>query len=184
MGKLRVVEPAVLIAGITFAGSEIPESAIESLENDFGPIEFMSDPFVFDMTDYYTAEMGEQLQKVFYCFKNPIDPIALADIKIKTNEIELRFAGGDTQNPSRTINIDPGYVTLSKLILASTKDYSHRIYIGKQIYAETTLRFEGSSFKTIDTTYPDYQTPLVMDFLNRAREYLKENRGIWGHLKK
>lgn len=184
MGKLREVEPAALIAGITFAGNEVPESAIIALENEFGPLEFMSEAFVFDMTDYYTAEMGKHLHKVFYCFKHPIDPIALTDIKIKTNEIELRYAEGDNENPMRTLNIDPGYVTLSKLILASTKDYSHRIYIGKKIYAETTLRFAGGSFEAIDTTYPDYQTPIVMNFLNRAREYLKGNRGTWEHLKK
>ena len=184
MGKLREVEPVVLIAGITFAGCEVPESAIKALEDEFGPIEFMSDPFVFDMTDYYAAEMGEHLQKVFYCFKQPIDPIALADVKIKTNEIELSFAGDDTENPIRTINIDPGYVTLSKLVLASTKDYSHRIYIGKRIYAETTLRVTGGSFNTIDTTYPDYKTPIAIDFFNRVRDYLKGNRVTWGYLKK
>jgi hypothetical protein len=184
MGKLREVEPAVVVAGITYAGDRVPESAVQALEEAFGPIEFMSDAFVFDMTNYYNAEMGEPLHKIFYCFRDLIDPIVLADIKLITNEIELLYAGNDVEHPMRTLNIDPGYVTLSKLILASTKDYSHRIYIGKQIYAETTLRFEGGSFYAIDTTYPDYQTPLVMEFLSRAREHLKGNRGTWKLLKK
>ena len=75
----------------------------------------------------------------------------------------------------RTVNIDPGYITLSKLVLASTKDYSHRIYIGKGIYAETTLRFIHGSFKPIDTTYPDYRTQLAIDFFNRTRDFLKRD---------
>jgi len=179
MGKVREVSPVVLIAGITFSENEMLECTVTSLEDEFGPIEFKSAAFDFDMTDYYTDEMGEDLRKIFYCFKNPIEPGILPDIKLKTNEIELRFARGDKENPLRTVNIDPGYITLSKLVLASTKDYSHRIYIGKGIYAETTLRFLHGLFVSIDTTYPDYRTPLATDFFNRARDYFKRNRDIW-----
>ena len=179
MGKLREVEPAVLITGIIYTGDNVPEPAAHDLEEAFGPVAFASDAFVFDMTDYYTAEMGPDLHKIFHCFERLIDPVELAGIKLITNEIEQTYAVGDTAGPKRRINIDPGYVTLSKLVLASTKDYSHRIYIGNRIYAETTLRYESGSFHAIDTTYPDYKTPLVLNFMGRARDYLKGNRGTW-----
>ena len=179
MGKVREVSPAVLVAGITFSENEVLKHTVTSLEDEFGQIEFKSAAFDFDMTDYYTTEMGENLSKIFCAFKNPIEPGVLPDIKLKTNEIELRFARRDKENPLRTVNIDPGYITLSKLVLASTKDYSHRIFIGKGIYAETTLRFLHGSFMPIDTTYPDYRTPLTIDFFNRARDYFKRNRDIW-----
>lgn len=179
MGKVREVSPAVLVAGITFSENEVLKHTVTSLEEEFGQIEFKSAVFDFNMTDYYTAEMGEDLRKIFYCFKNPIEPGILPDIKLKTNEIELRFARGDKENPLRTVNIDPGYITLSKLVLASTKDYSHRIFIGKGIYAETTLRFLRGSFVPIDTTYPDYRTPLAIDFFKKVRDFFKRNRDIW-----
>ena len=179
MGKVREVSPAVLVAGITFSENEVLKHTVTSLEDEFGQIEFKSAAFDFDMTDYYTTEMGENLSKIFCAFKNPIEPGVLPDIKLKTNEIELRFARGDEDNSLRTVNIDPGYITLSKLVLASTKDYSHRIFIGKGIYAETTLRFLRGSFVPIDTTYPDYRIPLTIDFFNRARDYFKRNRDIW-----
>ena len=96
-----------------------------------------------------------------------------------SNLIEKEFLEETEYGLSRKVNIDPGYITLSKLVLASTKDFSHRIYIGKGIYAETTLRYVNGTFGAIDTTYPDYQTQLAIEFFNSCREYLKEKRYLW-----
>ena len=85
----------------------------------------------------------------------------------------MKLACKDRENPLRTVNIDPGYVTLSKLVLATTKDYSHRIFIGRGIFAETTLRFLKGTFTAHETTYPDYRTPLAIDFFNEVREFVK-----------
>ncbi len=183
MGKVREVSPAALIAGIMYSGTNVLEQALRLLENKFGPIALKSASFDFDMTDYYTAEMGEGLKKIFCSFQNPVELDALPDIKIATNEMELRLAEGDVENPRRRVNIDPGYVTLSKLVLVTTKDYSHRIFIGKGIYAETTLKFKNSSFAPVETTYPDYKTPLAINFFNNAREFVKENRTAWNRKK-
>ena len=179
MGKVQKVLPGALIAGITFSGNEMPDKAESLLEDAFGPIEMKSAVFDFTMTDHYVSEMGEDLKKYFCCFTHPIELDTLPDIKLRTNEIEFQFAEGDEGNLSRTVNIDPGYVTLSKLVLASTKDYSHRIYIGKGIYAETTLRFVHKTFAPVDTTYPDYRLPLAVDFFNMARDFVKRNRELW-----
>ena len=179
MGTVRKVPQAALIAGITYADSDVLDKAVNSLEDEFGSLEMKSADFDFTMTDYYADEMGKDLKKIFCCFENPVELETLPDIKHRTNEIELRFAEVDEGNIRRRVNIDPGYVTLSKLVLVTTKDYSHRIFIGKGIYAETTLRFIKDSFMPLETTYPDYKTKLAIDFFNKVRDYLKEKRNTW-----
>jgi len=179
MGIVREVSPAALVAGVFSAEPELMERAVAVLAGRFGSVEAESPPFDFTMTDYYTGEMGGNLKKRFYCFSVPVSPGDLPEIKLFTNGVELEFArreGGETR---RRVNIDPGYVTLSKLVLASTKDYSHRIYVGGGIYAEVTLRFVGGTFIPLETTYPDYKTPLAIEFFNGVREYVKRQRTEW-----
>jgi hypothetical protein len=179
MGVPHEPAPAALIAGITFDSPGMREAALESLCGEFGPVELSSPEFAFDMTDYYRAEMGENLRKQFFCFRDPVPLDALPGIKLLTNEIEMRLVREENGIIRRRVNIDPGYVTLSKLALASTKDYSHRIYIGRGIFAEVTLRFIRGTFTPLETTYPDYQTPVAIDFFNTTRDYVKRKRSSW-----
>jgi hypothetical protein len=178
MGKIKEVLPAALIAGITFSEDYFLDQVLIILKEKYGPLAMESPVFDFSMTDYYTREMGENLRKQFFCFELPLRLGMLPEVKLCTNEIELQFVREDGSN-FRRVNIDPGYITLSKLVLATTKDYSHRIYIGKGIYAETTLRFLGGTFTPLDITYPDYKTPLAVTFFNSVREFVKKNRHIW-----
>lgn len=179
MGKISEPSPAAFIAGITYADEDKIADILEILSDAFGAQEIKSPVFDFDMTDYYTREMGENLKKFFYCFRDPIKLEMLPDIKLFTNETEIKFSSGNMGNLRRTVNIDPGYITLSKLVLASTKDYSHRIFIGKGIYAETTLRFIKGTFIPLETTYPDYKTPLAIHFFNTVRDFVKRNGNQW-----
>lgn len=179
MGTPREPDPAALIAGITYTDREVLDAALEMLTGAFGPVEFSSPEFVFDMTDYYVPEMGAVLFKQFFCFRDPLLPGDLPAVKLSTNAVELRLAGHDDGEVRRRVNIDPGYVTLSKLVLASTKDYSHRVYIGRGVFAEVTLRYVRGEFLPIDTTYPDYRTPLALEFLTAARDHVKRNRPSW-----
>ena len=179
MGKISEPSPAAFIAGITYADEDKIADVLEILSDAFGAQEIKSPVFDFDMTDYYTREMGENLKKFFYCFRDPIKLEMLPDIKLFTNETEIKFSSGSIGNLRRTVNIDPGYVNLSKLVLATTKDYSHRIFIGKGIYAETTLRFIKRTFVPLETTYPDYKTPLAIHFFNTVRDFIKRNGNQW-----
>ncbi len=106
-------------------------------------------------------------------------PDALPFIKLATNEIENNLAETVGTDVKRRVNIDPGYVTPAKLVLASTKDFSHRIYLSNGIYAETTLRCIGGSMTSLDTTFPDYTTSHALDFFNEVRQYVKRNRKQW-----
>lgn len=179
MGRVREISPAALVVGITWTDGNVLSSALKDLVRLYGAIEFESPDFNFDMTDYYTEEMGAGLRKRFVCFRRPVPMDELPGIKIATNAIEASYTRQSDGSASRKVNIDPGYVTLSKLVLATTKDYSHRVYIGKGIFAETTLRFVGGSFVPFDTTYPDYRTPLAIDFFNLVRDYVKRSTHGW-----
>ena len=179
MGIVREIQPAALIAGIIFSDSALLAEAMEILTGRFGPVEMESTVFDFDMTDYYNAEMGDKLKKRFICFTNPFSLENMPETKLMTNRIETGLARSGEGQLLRSVNIDPGYVTLSKLVLATTKDYSHRVFIGKGIFAETTLRYVKGTFAPIDTTYPDYRTPLAIDFFNEVRDFVKRNITLW-----
>ena len=72
----------------------------------------------------------------------------------------------------RPLNLDPGYITPAKLVLASTKDHAHRIYLRDGIYAEVTLSFRGRKWQPLEWTYPDYRRDDYQRFFTECREWL------------
>ena len=160
------VKPVKLICAITFAQSVDMDDIESNLESRFGPIDSRSGKIDFSYTDYYEKEMGSGLIKRFLSFENLIIPDQLAKIKNETISIEAGFA----VKGKRTVNLDPGYLEESKLALASTKNFSHRIYLGDNIWGEVTLRYENGRFVTHPWTYPDYATSLAFEYFEEARE--------------
>lgn len=147
------------------------QRAIRQLEQHQGPVDAVSEVWPFDMTEYYAVEMGEDLQRQFVSFQSLIDPILLPSIKILTNDLERRVCyelGLPTEQ--RRVNLDPGYLSLSKIVLATTKDFSHRMYVGNGIYAESTLHFEKGGWMAWPWTYPDYASPRYHAFFDQVRE--------------
>jgi len=131
----------------------------------FGPCDYESASLYFTHTDYYQQEFGSGLKKAFVSFTRLIPPQRLSRIKIITNKIEERLS----RDGKRRVNIDPGYLDLSKVILATTKDFSHRIYLAGGIYAEVTLFYQAGGFKAWPWTYPDYQTDEYIEIFNLIR---------------
>ncbi len=166
MGKITPNKPVKLIIGFIFKESRALDKAKAILEARFGKIDFASAILPFSLTDYYQAEFGSDLKRVFISFKQLIWPGDLAAIKISTNKIEERISVGHR----RLVNIDPGYLDLAKLVLASTKDYAHRVYLDKGIYAEITLFYQGKGFCAWVWTYPDYRTNDYRNIFNQIRE--------------
>ncbi len=168
MGSIRCPEKVLLFCGVIYA----PEIDIGEVRADladaFGPVMSQSDVFAFDMTDYYEGEMGAGLLKIFFAFEENISPEEIVDVKLRTNGMEQKYYGaGETY---RRVNLDPGYVALSKMVLATTKDYRHRIYIGRGIFAEVTLNFVKKTFTELPWTYPDFRTQGYIDYFNGLRE--------------
>lgn len=166
MGKISNPPPVKLISGLIFKETKDFERCKKTLKKIFGDIDFESKLLPFDLTDYYKEEFGTGLSRKFISFKKLIRPERLAGIKATTNKIETRFS----LKQRRLVNIDPGYVDMAKLVLASTKDFSHRIYLNKGIFAEITLSFQEKSFRPREYTYPDYRTEDYIAIFNRIRE--------------
>jgi hypothetical protein len=98
----------------------------------------------------------------------------LADIKLVTNALEqARAADG-----RRRVNIDPGYLLLERFVLATGKNYSHRIYLGRGIYADLTLIYRQGAFRALPWTYPDYGGQPIGHFLHVVRrKYAVDKKG-------
>jgi hypothetical protein len=142
---------------------------LEILVEKFGPIDTISPPIDFDFTDYYGEEMGTSLTRYLVSFLELVDPETLPEIKLYTNELESRFS----LNGSRTINLDPGLLSLERLILASTKNNGRRIPLRDGIYAEITLVYHHGDFHETEWTYPDYCSREYREILTKMRIALR-----------
>ncbi|MDP2920870.1 MAG: DUF4416 family protein [Candidatus Omnitrophota bacterium] len=185
MGKAKKPGKVKLIIGMLAKDKKLFKDAERFFIRDFGPIDYKSPALNFNYTDYYKEEMSSPLKRVFISFKKPIPPEKIADIKLLTNSIEQKFAirtnssrlrsknivraSGASRELKRRINIDPGYISDSKLILATTKDYFHRIYLRNGIYGEVTLRWRKGGFEPFEWTYPDYKSTEYITILNTIR---------------
>ena len=168
MATPRPPEPVTLVVGMLSARPDLLDAAEAELSSIYGPVDLRSPTLDFTFTDYYEAEMGRELKRRFVSFADRIDPGELAAIKLRTNQIEREFAGRAREAP-RPINLDPGLISGSKLVLASAKDRAQRIYLGQGIYGEITLYFRRGRFVPVETTYPDYRTAEYIDFFTQVR---------------
>lgn len=166
MSQPRAPQPAKLVIGLFLNDRTLLPRIVEELTADFGPIELASVWFNFDYTSYYAREMGGPLYRRMLVFEHLIEQETLADIKCRTNAVEARYA--DLGN--RRVNIDPGYLLYERFVLATGKNFSHRIYIGKGIYADLTLIYQKGGYQTLPWTYPDYAADEMLDFLSLVRQ--------------
>ncbi|MGA2090754.1 MAG: DUF4416 family protein [Endomicrobiales bacterium] len=166
MGAIYVEKPVKLFAGIIAANDELIQQAKKQLEQRWGTIDNESAVIAFTFTDYYAREMGEDLLRCWVSFSVLRSPSELAAIKIISNDLEQSMCS----DGKRQVNIDPGYVTPAKIVLASTKDYSHRIYLSAGIYAEITMMFQKGDYVALPWTYPDYQSEEALRFFRRIRK--------------
>ena len=170
MGKIREPAPVKLFFAEFTSQVELFPRVEKKIEEIFGEIDFFSPIFDFDYTDYYREEMGENLKKKFVAFKKLINPQRLSEIKRISQMIEEEFS----EEGKRKINLDPGYLSLSKVVLASTKDSYHRLYLGDGIYGEVTLYFFKGSYQPFPWTYPDYCSESFRKVFNTLRKVYKD----------
>ena len=170
MSELKEPKPAKVITGLLISPSVNQQECFEMLFRHFGDIDFISESIQFDYSKYYEPEMGTGLKKLFYSFANLINPEQIVDVKLQTNEIEELLS----EQGRRKVNLDPGYLAPAKVVLATTKNFDHRIYLGKGIYGDVQLRFRKKKFHFNNWTYPDYKDMYVIEFLTRLRSlYMK-----------
>ena len=165
LGAPRLPQKVKLFAGMLAATEQLLREGSALLAEAFGPLDYESPLLPFTYTDYYTAELGQPLWRQFVSFAHLIDPGELALVKLTTNRLEQVLA----VDGRRRVNIDPGYLSLAKVVLATTKDYSHRIYLGLGIYGEVTLCYRQGSYQPWPWTYPDYRSQQYLDTFNQLR---------------
>lgn len=169
MGTRNGFIPEKLICGVLTSRKELLGRVEDDLCARFGQLDYHAGPIPFDFTHYYDREMGSPISRFFFSFKEPVSPDSLAAIKVFTNEIEQKYADGK----NRLVNLDPGLISLRRLILASTKDNGRRIPLSHGIYAEITLVFIGGEFRPVPWTYPDYCSREYLAVLKEIREIYK-----------
>jgi hypothetical protein len=180
MAEMHIPLPVKLFVGILTSVPDTIPKAEKRLTGLLGPIDARSEPFLFDQTRYYDSTMGTPIYRYFFSFVNLIEPSKIADIKIKTNEMEALFAE-EYPNLQRPINLDPGYLEQSKIVLASTKNFFHRILISGGIYAEVTLHFQNSAWRTFPWTFPDYKTDRYHSFFSSLRDLYRDQLSAAGY---
>ena len=163
-------QPVKLFVGMLANEISLMEQIAGQLEGIFGPIDLKGPVWPWEHTAYYQKEMGPGLKRQFVFFEHLVSPGIIADTKLKTIELENKFLN---INAGRRINLDPGYLDSARLVLASTKDFSHRIYLGNGIYGEITLIYSGKDYQVLPYTFPDYRTGEYMDIFKKAREIYK-----------
>ena len=173
MGQIEQHRPVLLIAAITSRHPSAIQWAIEKGVGEWGEISLQSPLFDFTETSFYNESMGHDLKKTLVAFQLT-DPAKLADIKIQSNNWESEYTSNNDHPEARPLNIDPGYITEAKLILATTKDRDHRIYLRDGIYAEITLYFHAKGWTKSRWTYPDYQRADFQSFFTDCRNHLRK----------
>jgi hypothetical protein len=165
MSQPQSPSPAKLVVSVLMSNRTLESPVFLDLEQAFGAIDMIGPWMDFDYTDYYTPEMGKPLYRRMLAFTDLVAQSDLARIKLQTNEIELRYAQGG----KRRMNIDPGYLLYERFVLATGKNYSHRIYIGQGIYADLTLIYQKGAYRPLPWTYPDYADAAMAEFLMKVR---------------
>ena len=170
MSTPREPEDVKLIISVFSMEEKLINEVIYKLEKIFGRTDWISPKLFFDRTKYYAKEMGWPLHRRFISFYALIKPEGIADVKLATNALE----NGYLQDRKRKINIDPGYISLERMILASGKNFTHRIYLSKGVYGDLTLIFQRGSFRPLEWTYNDYADPEMINYFNVVRAKYKK----------
>jgi hypothetical protein len=153
------------IAGLLASSPALLDEAQQAVSETIGFVTAASAAEPWTASRYYEPEMGVEIWRRYLILDGLMPPDELVALKLATNALELRWCSLE----HRSVNIDPGYVDLNRLVLASTKDAAHRIYVGHGIYAEVTLRYVDGTFVPLPYTYPDYAMPSTRAFFTRAR---------------
>jgi hypothetical protein len=176
MGSVRPVEPVLFVAAAFSRYPAALDWAQAKTSAAWGPVALASPRFKFDATDYYQPTMGQGIEKCFWAYDHLADPALLVERKLAANDWEIEYAALGGHHEPRPLNIDPGYLTQAKLVLASTKDHAHRIYLARGVFAEVTLFYKNRQWQPRDWTFADYRRADYQAFFDECRRLLQSRR--------
>jgi hypothetical protein len=169
--------PVKPLVSLIFSQPALETAVFQELAGFLGPPDMVSAWLQFDQTQYYGPEMGQNLQRRLAVFLHLADPLDLCQWKTFTNALERRLSLGGR----RLVNLDPGYLGRERLVLATGKNYTHRLYLGQGLYGEVTLIYQKGAWQSLPWTYPDYAGPQLLEFFDQARKkYLWQLRHLAG----
>ena len=171
MGKITAPSNVKLFVGMLSRDVPLFGQLADRLSKLFGPCDLESPVWPWNHTAYYQKEMGAELKRKFIFFEKPVSPGDIAEIKLHTVKLESGYLN---EKGGRRINLDPGYLDSAKVVLVSTKDFSHRIYLGRGIYGEVTLIFSGGDYRILPYTFPDFRTAKYMEVFKKARDIYRK----------
>jgi hypothetical protein len=174
MGEVHLHRPVLRLLAAFSRHPAALDWARTQAESAWGPVALEGPRFAFTETDYYEPTMGPGLAKTFWAFERPADPAELAAWKLAANDWEAQYAAIGRHAEPRPLNLDPGYLTSGKLVLASTKDHAHRIYLRDGVFAEVTLYYKDGAWREREWTFPDYRRAEYHAFFDRCRTLLRE----------
>jgi hypothetical protein len=158
--------------GLLYREPDVQQRVLDILNERYGPVDVLTEPIPFSYTTYYNREMGAGLLRQIASFEDLVEMGTLPDIKLATNQIEDQLAVGG----KRTVNLDPGILTEERLVLASGKNFTHRIYLRDGIFADLTLVYQKGAFQPFPWTYADYREPLLLHFFKALKRKLMFQR--------
>lgn len=168
MGSIRNFNPVKLFVGVLVSDERLIPDIDSQVSAIYGPVDYRSPTLPFTFTDYYSHETGNDILRVFFSFERLIEADRLPEIKHRTNSLEAEFAAAHTA-VKRPVNLDPGYLEHAKVILASTKNFYHRMYLASGIFGEVTMHFRNGAYEFFPWTYPDYKSPEYQAFFVELR---------------
>ena len=181
MGEIQTQRPVLLIAAVSSRyDAAIDDWTTATASKPWGQVVLQTELFDFVQTKFYEKSMGTDIKKRLFAFEQLIDPANLPDYKLLSNQWEQQFTSEHDYPEERPLNIDPGYLTEAKLVLATTKDRDHRIYLRDGIFAEITLYFRKGVWEQSRWTYADYQLAEYHAFFDQCREYLRKRYQEFG----
>jgi len=175
VASVRSVEPVIRFCAVISRHDDLRQQAIERLAKAWGPVVTQSPDLEFQAGGFYTSTMGEDLKKTLVALEGFADPAGLADWKLQTNNWESEITSATSHPEPRPLNLDPGYMSQAKLVLATTKDRDHRIYLRDGMFAEVTLTYVGKTWQHHRWSYPSYRTDTVAAFANECRNRLRKH---------
>ncbi len=170
MSRRKVPSPVRLLVSVIYREEKEFDRVLQRISGRMGAIARISDPFPFDRTDYYEREMGAPLHRRFLLSADTVSREELATAKLAAEEIENEFS----VHGKRTANIDPGLLAEENVILATGKNYSHRIYLRDGVFADLALVYEKGEYRPLPWTYPDFASPTIRSFLTELRRECRE----------
>ena len=166
----NTVKPVKYFAAILYRDKAALETALDQLTIEWSGVDYRSSAFAFNQTDYYQSEMGTDLQRIIISFSGLALPDCLVTFKKLTDNIEQALS----INFHRSVNIDPGYLDLFKVVLASHKARGNKLYLSDGVWADPTLYYEKGEFQTFPWTFPDFKDRRYDTVLLKIRKLYKE----------